>query len=253
MDILIVSTNRYSAPMPVIPVGACMVAEAVEHAGYRTRVLDLMFKRDPLRALELELNTSSPDIVGVSVRNIDNNDIQNTVEFSTDLIPLVDTIRSRTQASIVLGGPATTILPEELIRYTGASWAVLGDGEVSFPRLVAALSGEQTPNQIPGIAWLEDDVFRKNPYSLSRSSYRSLIPSFHRWIDIHAYSTMSSTVPIRTKRGCPFQCVFCTYPIIEGHDYHLDSPESVFDAIKSLTSLGLRDIEFVDNVFNSPL
>lgn len=252
MDILIVSTNRYSAPVPVIPVGACMVAEAVKRAGYRARVLDLMFKRDPLRALELELNTFNPDIVGLSVRNIDNNDIQNTVEFFKDLMPLVDTIRSRTQATIVLGGPATTILPEELIRYTGASWAILGDGELSFPKLVTTLSGGQTPKQISGVAWLEDDLFRKNPYSLSRSSCRSLIPSFHRWIDIHAYLAMSSTVPIQTKRGCPFKCVFCTYPMIEGHDYRLNSPESVLDAIKDLASLGLRDIEFVDNVFNSP-
>lgn len=65
-----------------------------------------MFERDPLPALELELNTASPDIVGLSVRNIDNNDMQNPVVFFKDLVPLIDTIRSRTQATVVLGGPA---------------------------------------------------------------------------------------------------------------------------------------------------
>lgn len=38
----------------------------------------------------------------------------------------------------------------------------------------------------------------------------------------------------------------------EGRDYRLCEPESVVDAIKRSASSGLRDFEFVDNVFNSP-
>jgi len=33
MDILIINTGHYSQPVPVIPAGACMVAEAAELAG----------------------------------------------------------------------------------------------------------------------------------------------------------------------------------------------------------------------------
>jgi radical SAM superfamily enzyme YgiQ (UPF0313 family) len=61
-----------------------------------------------------------------------------------------------------------------------------------------------------------------------------------------------ATVPVQTKLGCGFKCVYCTYRKIEGEGYRLCSPECVAEAVKSLCSRGLRDIEFVDNVFNYP-
>lgn len=252
MNILIVATNHYSSPVPVMPVGACMVAEAAELAGHSVRVLDLMFEQNPLNALESELNTSNPDFIGLSVRNIDNNDMQNPVSFFKDLKPLMGTIRSKTPAPVVLGGAAVSVMPEELLRYTGADWAVLGDGEVVFPKLLSALSQGKTPGNLPGIAWIEDNVFTKNTGSVDRFSNGCLSPNFHRWIDVHAYRSRLSTVPIQTKLGCHFKCIYCTYRKIEGHDYRLCDPESVIDAIKNLAATGLRDIEFVDNVFNSP-
>ncbi|MEP9411706.1 MAG: cobalamin B12-binding domain-containing protein [Candidatus Brocadia sp.] len=252
MNILIVITNRYRNPAPVLPLGACSVADAVEKSGHKVRVLDLMFERDPLRALEMELEKLNPDIVGLSVRNIDNNDMQNPVAFFKDVKPLVDSIRSRTQATLVLGGSAVAVMPEELVRYTGADWAVLGDGEVVFPELVKALSQGRKPGRMPGIAWREDNTFKKTVGSVVRFSDGCLIPNFHRWINIHAYLSRLSTVPVQTKLGCHFKCVYCTYRKIEGHDYRLSTSVSVVDAIKHLVALGLRDIEFVDNVFNSP-
>ena len=252
MNILIVATNRYSSPVPVMPVGACMVAEAVERAGHKVGVLDLMFEQNPLNTLELELNTSNPDFIGLSVRNIDNNDMQNPVAFFKDLKPLMDTIRNKTSAPVVLGGAAVSVMPEELLRYTVANWAVLGDGEVVFSKLLSALSQGEIPGKLPGIAWLEDNVFKKNTGTVDRFSNGCLPPNFHRWIDVHAYLSRLSTVPIQTKIGCHFKCIYCTYRKIEGHDYRLRDPESVIDAIQNLVIAGLHDIEFVDNVFNSP-
>jgi len=252
VNILIVATNHYGSPVPVMPLGACMVAEAAERAGHRVRVLDLMFEQNPLNTLESELDTSKPDFVGLSVRNIDNNDMQNPVAFFKDLKPLMGTIRSKTSAPVVLGGAAVSVMPEELLRYTGANWAVLGDGEVVFSKLLSALSQGKTPGKLPGIAWLEDNIFTKNTGSVDRFSDGCLTPSFHRWIDVHVYLSRLSTVPIQTKLGCHFKCIYCTYRKIEGHDYRLCDPESVIDAIQNLAIAGLHDIELVDNVFNSP-
>ena len=62
-----------------------------------------------------------------------------------------------------------------------------------------------------------------------------------------------ATVPIQTKTGCQFQCVYCTYPKIEGSTCRLKEPGSIADAVMRFTAEGLRDIEFVDSVFNAPL
>lgn len=252
VNTLIVITNRHSNPTPVMPLGACLVAEAVERAGHGVQVLDLMFEQYPLQALESELNKTNPDIVGLSIRNIDNNDMQHPVAFFKDLAPIVKTIRSRTAATLVLGGAAVAVMPEELLRYTAADWAVLGDGEVVFPRLLEIRAQGNSPNQVSGIAWLEGGVFRKNASYGVRFSDGSLVPDFHRWIDVHAYLSRLSTVPIQTKLGCHFKCVYCTYRKIEGQDYRLRDSHAVVDAIGRLAAMGLRDIEFVDNVFNSP-
>lgn len=252
MNILIVITNRYCGPVPVIPIGACLVAEASERAGYRVRVLDLMFADDPLRAINSELSKTDPHVIGLSVRNIDNNDMQNPVAFFKDLKPLIKVIRSKTRSSVALGGAAVSVMPEELLRYTGADWAVLGDGEIVFPQLLASLSHGELPDKIPGIAWFKEDVFRKNTGYIARFSDGYPPPDFLRWINVHNYLSRLSTIPIQTKLGCHFKCVYCTYRKIEGHDYRLCDPACVVNTIENLAARGLRDIEFVDNVFNSP-
>ena len=62
-----------------------------------------------------------------------------------------------------------------------------------------------------------------------------------------------STVPLQSKLGCPFRCVYCTYRKIEGEAYRLFDPAEVAAEAAKTASSGLRDIEFVDNVFNAPV
>ena len=61
-----------------------------------------------------------------------------------------------------------------------------------------------------------------------------------------------STIPLQTKLGCQFRCVYCTYRKIEGTHYRLSDPAQVADTVSGLSKRGLKHIEFVDNVFNSP-
>ena len=252
MNILLISTNRNQFPMPVIPIGACMVADAAYRAGHHVRFLDLMFEKDPLKAVPSEIERGIPDIVGLSVRNIDNNDIQSPAFFIRDLRSLITTIRTGTQAPIVLGGAAVPVMPEALLRYTGASWAVSGDGEAVFPQLLEKLSQGISPETLPGVAWIKNGMFNANPVITSENGCPCVPPDFSRWIDVRAYLKRLSTVPVQTKLGCQFSCVYCTYRKIEGSRYRLSDPADVVEAVVKLASAGLRNIEFVDNVFNAP-
>jgi len=235
-----------------MPIGACIVAEAAEQAGHSVRLLDLMFFKDPLNALESELRESRPDLIGISVRNIDNNDMKNPVEFFKDLPSLIEMIRSKTQAPIVLGGSAVSVMPEELLQYSGLTLAVPGDGEIVFPELLKALSGNESLDNVPGTAILKNNTFKKNLHSSRQILDGCLIPDFYKWVDVDSYLSNLSTIPVQSKRGCPYNCIYCTYPMGEGREYRLCDPESVVEAIKKSASFGLRNFEFVDNVFNSP-
>lgn len=238
--------------MPVIPLGACMVAEATERAGHRARLIDLMFEDDPVVAVRRELEHEKPDVVGLSVRNIDNNDCSSPEFFVRDLLPLAGAIRDLTSAPLVLGGAAVAVMPEELLRFTGADWAVLGDGETVFPKFLEELP-KGTTDTLPGMAWFEEGMFLSNPLkSLQDDICSCSLPDFDRYINVKAYLRRLSTVPFQTKLGCQFSCVYCTYRKIGGNGYRLRDPEAVAAGIGRLTSKGFRNIEFVDNVFNAP-
>jgi radical SAM superfamily enzyme YgiQ (UPF0313 family) len=140
-------------------------------------------------------------------------------------------------------------MPEEILRATGVSCAVLGDGEVTFPPLLERLSRDEPFDDLAGIALLESGEFRVNPPLSTGSSIDCLTPDYPRWIDVRSYRSQLSTAPLQTKLGCQFQC---TYRKIEGKAYRFSDPEQVAASAVRLASSGLRDIEFVDSVFNTP-
>ncbi len=252
MNILIISTNRCQQPMAVMPYGACIIAEAAEQAGHSVTFLDLMFKTGSAAAATAAVKQSRPDVIGLSLRNIDNNDMQQPEAFYQEILPVTTAIRREIDCPIILGGAAMGVMPEDILRYTGLSLGVAGNGEIAFPQLIQALSENREPDDIPGVCQLKDGTFRNNPPARCDFSSDCPAPDLYRWLDVKAYRSRLSCAPLQTKRGCPFDCVYCTYAINEGRRYHLFSPESVVKAVGNLVSNGFRDIEFVDNVFNSP-
>lgn len=253
MNVLLVSTNRNILPMPVMPIGACIVAHAAERSGHTVHLLDLMFTKDATAALDSAVTGFQPDVVGLSVRNIDNNDMRNTVFFLDSLRNIVDAIRTRTRAPILLGGAALGVMPEEILRLADVSGCVIGDGETIFPSLLDRISRGGDFHDISGVAYIENSTYHRNPSPALGFSSACPAPDYHRWLNTASYRSHMATIPIQTKTGCQFQCVYCTYPGIEGSMYRLKEPGSVADAVARLAATGLRDIEFVDSVFNAPL
>jgi len=252
MKVLIVSTNRNRQPLAVLPYGACVAAEAAAGAGHEVRFLDLMFSADPARALDRVLEAFRPDVAGFSVRNIDNNDLHTPVAFFEEASSLMRGAAKKNGLKIVLGGAAAGIMPEELLRSSGAHWAVLGDAPTVFPRLLAAIERGTDPVSVPGVCSLQGGGFVRNPLVFGAWPGGGLFPDFRRWLDLKAYAGLMGAVPIKTKLGCPFRCVYCTYAASEGGEYRLCPPSAAAAKVRAMSEAGIGDIEFVDNVFNSP-
>lgn len=252
MNVLIIAANRNRHPAPVIPYGACMVAEAAAAAGHRVELLDLMFQSDQEGAVAAALRRFSPEVIGLSVRNLDNNDMQAPAEFVTELTQITETVKRLSSAPLVLGGPAVGIMPEPLLCRTGAACAVLGDGEAVFPALLRAWSNGGGWGRVPRLAWLEHGRYRESAATRGALVNSTITPQFPRWLDLRSYRANLTAIPLQSKRGCPFSCIYCTYGLSEGREYRLFPPEEVAAAVHRLAAMGCRDIEFVDNVFNSP-
>src|SRR3954464_1251985 len=72
--VLLVSTNRERQPYPVVPNGLACIASALDAAGHDVSFLDLCFASDPIATARKAAKAFNPEIIGVSVRNIDNSD-----------------------------------------------------------------------------------------------------------------------------------------------------------------------------------
>lgn len=252
MRVLLISTNRSFNPVPVMPIGLCAVAEACERAGHRVHVLDLLFEKDPLAAIGSSIIDLRPDMIGLSLRNIDNNDMRDPVFYLEDLPLLVNTIRSLTGAPLVLGGAAMGVMPEAVLRYAGVSCGVVGDGERGFPLLLERIAAHESFDDLPGIALLDQGTFSLGVCANEEGPADCIAPDYRRWVNVAAYRSLLATAPVQTKLGCAFRCLYCTYRRLEGSEYRLADPRSVAEAVARLAASGLRDVEFVDSVFNAP-
>jgi anaerobic magnesium-protoporphyrin IX monomethyl ester cyclase len=252
--VLLVSTNRERAPQPVVPNGVACVASALRHAGHEVSVLDLCFVRHAERAARDAARRFNPDVIGVSVRNIDNSDLIALRHYTPEAAAVTRALREAApQAAVIAGGAAFGVAPAALTDALDGDWAVAGDGERASVALLEALSEGRDPGEIPGL--VRRDASRTRLIPPGGEGSLATLPDMRLqdWIDIDAYQRHGATVPIQTKRGCVFRCVYCTYLNVEGWGYRLRDPQSVADEIASLVrERGVRRFEFVDSTFNSP-
>lgn len=249
-----VSTNRERQPYPVVPNGLACVASALKKAGHSVRFLDLCFSRDPLADSRDQARSFDPDFIGISVRNIDNSDAIALRHYTPDALEVVRALRaSAPRATLIAGGAAFGVAPEALFEAFGVDYAVAGDGERASTALISALANGESTQGIAGVVRREENrsVFTPPGEDADLDSLPS--PRLHEWIDLRRYERNGATIPIQTKRGCVYKCVYCTYRNVEGWGYRLRAPENVADEIEELRrSAGVRTFDFVDSTFNSP-
>ncbi|MFH0823002.1 MAG: cobalamin-dependent protein, partial [Pseudomonadota bacterium] len=109
--VLLVSANREEINMASWPLGMACTAAATRLAGHDVRTLDLMLFHDPHSALDRVIREFRPEIVGVSIRNIDDQCMRDKRWFLDDVKDLIAHCRARSNAPIVLGGAGYSIYP----------------------------------------------------------------------------------------------------------------------------------------------
>ncbi len=255
MRVLLVNSNLKNDILAAPPLGISYVASAAEAAGHEVRVLDLCFRRNFLQDIETVLRGFSPQVVGVSVRNIDNVNMLHPVSYIPEIARIIKHIRSITHAPIVLGGSGVSLCPGRSLERLQADYVIVSEGESSFTALLHSLEngrqGQDIPD-IPGLGMIADGRFRLSSPVLQ--DFVTKDAELGRWIDMRPYMKMGGSYNIQTKRGCVLRCIYCTYnQVLEGSRLRLRPPVEVVDEIEeALHKHRPKCFEFVDSVFNLP-
>ncbi len=254
MRVLLINSNRKGDMLAAAPIGLCYVASAVEAAGHSVKALDLCFSRKKVfNEVELAVRSFQPEVIGVSVRNIDNVNMLHPISYIPDTLKLIEKIRRLTDCPIVVGGSAVSLAPEAVLKLLKADYVVVSDGEGPFTNLLEYIGNGKEVFQIPGVGRLVNGVFNLTPPVMN--GFVSRGPDIGRWVDTSSYRKIGAAYNVQTKRGCRRQCVYCTYnQSLEGVHLRLRDPIDVVDEIEeALKKYGPETFEFVDSVFNDPL
>lgn len=251
MRILLVSVNRETAPFPVAPLGLAYVAEVARREGHQVLIVDLCFSRDSVSEVREAVRRFSPALVGISIRNIDNLTYPGSVSYLGEVRAAVAAIRDESSAPIVAGGTGFSIFPRRLMDILDLEFGVVGDGEEAFRSVLRHLSDRiPLPRShrllVRGTANDGGDAVPPSPLRGSGRPARELL-------DNARYLELGGMGNLQTKRGCRFDCLYCTYPAIEGAAVRLRPPGEVADELESMVrELGIDHVFFVDDIFNVP-
>ena len=256
MKVLLVATNqadRFMERMVVrpVPIGLAYLAASVDEERHTLKVLDLMFADDAVAEVADAVSEFEPDLIGMSIRNLDNQSSLNPVWNLPAVRDIIERIRQLSDATTLIGGPAFSIMPAECLDYVGADLGIAGDAAEAFATLVERLEAGADYRDIPGIVYRDDT--NDGEIVVSEGRFTS---SFHRaprldLLDMGAYNGSGFGVGVVTKLAQAY------YPTpgadFSGGDWRIREPSEVVDEIRALDNdFGINKVFFIDSGFNIP-
>ncbi len=249
MRVLLISVNTEEIYMRTWPLGLACVAESARAASHTVEFLDLMQADDPDASVQRTIKEVNPDVIGLSVRNIDSQKMTDQGFFLDTVKEIAVCCRSVTKAPVVLGGAGYSIYPDSLLEYLKADMGIQGEGETAFVELISRLERVTELVGAPGLYLLGLGLsgprhFEKDLDNLPLPNVNSFANSVSKGEEFW--------LPVQTRRGCPMNCSYCSTGSIEGRLLRKRSPQKVVDWLLEWRKAGVKQFYFVDNTFNLP-
>ena len=238
----------------MIPLNLCYLAAygRQEHPDAQFNILDAEANDLCLEEVLSKTNKFKPDLIGITTTTSVFNSIIGLCKLLKESLPNIP---------IVLGGPHVSALPESSLSETGADFVVIGEGEITFAELIAALkSNRKDFASIDGLAFLDQNhnVWRTQPRQLIEDLDVLPFPA-RDLVDNKLYSppptkrvSLGINTMISTSRGCPFNCGFCSFQVVWGRKTRVRSSQSVVSEIREcIQKINVTSINFADEYFTA--
>jgi radical SAM superfamily enzyme YgiQ (UPF0313 family) len=221
--------NKY---FPVYPLGLAYISTAAYQRGHEVQIFDPNTTANPYEELETRIINFSPDIIGVSLRNIDNQYRIAPFYYYKHFQYLLEKIRKTVpDTKIIVGGAGFSMFAEKIMeRNPSIDFGIYLEGEESFPELLDNLG---KPGSVRGI-------YIRTEKKVLFTGFRPL-PDFKKlpipkrdFFNITPYLNHIESLGIQTRRGCPLKCTYCNYPQLNGNVLRIRETKDVCDEIEYL-------------------
>ena len=248
MKILLLTSPAGRRELPVFPLGLAYIAASLKQ--HSVRVFDLNVIDRPLQKLDRIVEEESPDVIGVSLRYIDTSSSYDKFSYYPGFISCIRHLRKiKRNATLIVGRAGFTLFPRPIMQEASdIDFGVLFEGENTIVELVENLN---RPDAVKGICYRNNGRVR---FTEKRDllKFDNLFLPKRDILDINAYKHFHEQMGVQTKRGCIFNCIYCSYPSLEGNRICMQSPQRVADDIEILAKAGIQKIFFNDCMFNYP-
>ncbi len=247
MRVLLISANRTDINMRTVPLGLGCVAAALCASGHEVELLDLMRVEDFSCRVAQTIERFSPQVTGVSLRNIDDQNMRSPRHFLDEANDVIGEVKRFSSAPVVLGGAGYSIFPEAILEHSRADMGIQGEGEAPLRCLLERLAKNDSLAAVPGLYIKGKGL--QGPRSFSELDQFPLPGP-----DLMLPEGQDVPVlPVQTRRGCPMGCSYCSTAAVEGTRLRKRSTGRVVEWMKHLKEKGARQFYFVDNTFNLPV
>ncbi|MFW9969060.1 MAG: B12-binding domain-containing radical SAM protein [Candidatus Odinarchaeota archaeon] len=260
MRVLILSGSREIVHVMVPPIGEAYLASYLIDQGYDVKFLDLTLSNDYKKDISKTLENFNPQVIGISIRNVDSSTYPGNLFFYLSVKGIIFYIKQLVEPEIpiILGGAGFSIFSKEILKDLNHNLGVVGDGEYAFAEILKKIDNKEDPRKIEkGICYLDNrgEYHQKPPW---RVDNLDVLPfPFREMMENDAYliDPLNKSGPkwgnIQTKRGCPMNCIYCSYRYIEGSNVRYRSPKNVVKELDLMVNnYGIKNIFIVDSIFN---
>ena len=153
------------------------------------------------------------------------------------------------QATAVLGGGAVSVFYEQLGRSLPKGTVVsVGEGEPLLEKLIRgdSLASERcfVVGEAPRPGLIHEQPSGMEKTACDYAYIESIWPQLNWYLEGGDFY-----VGVQTKRGCPHNCCYCVYTVVEGKAVRVNPVEEVIAEMRQLYDRGVRGFWFTDAQF----
>ena len=154
------------------------------------------------------------------------------------------------QARAVVGGGAVSVFYEQLQKQLPKGTIVsVGEGETLLEKLLREEDFSSERCYIAGETKPRERLIHEQPTPIEKTACNyDYIASIWSEFDYY-FQENDFYIGVQTKRGCPHNCCYCVYTVVEGKQVRINPADEVVKEMRQLYDRGIRNFWFTDAQF----